>query len=70
MLHLSYTAMLQRHMRPHRTVTAVKEDDCIFLGSLHRAERAIAERLLTLAKGELPWASIDPDKAIPWIADG
>jgi len=22
---------------------------------------------LTLAKGELPWASIDPDKAIPWI---
>jgi exodeoxyribonuclease V alpha subunit len=22
---------------------------------------------LTLAKGALPWASIDPDKAIPWI---
>ena len=22
---------------------------------------------MTLAKGELPWASIDPDKAIPWI---
>jgi exodeoxyribonuclease V alpha subunit len=41
--------------------------DCIFLSSLYRAERAIAERLLTLAKGELPWASIDPDKAIPWI---
>ena len=41
--------------------------DCIFLASLYRAERAIAERLLTLAKGELPWVSIDADKAIPWI---
>ena len=45
----------------------VYEIDCIFLASLYRAERAIAERLLTLGKGELPWASIDPDKAIPWI---
>jgi len=45
----------------------VREIDCIFLASLYRAERAIAERLLTLAKGELPWASIDADKAIPWI---
>src|SRR5262245_44978272 len=45
----------------------VDEIDCIFLASLYRAERAIAERLLTLGKGELPWASIDPDKAIPWI---
>ncbi|RZN33494.1 ATP-dependent RecD-like DNA helicase [Bradyrhizobium sp. Leo121] len=45
----------------------VGETDCIFLTSLYRAERAIAERLLTLAKGERPWASIDPDKAIPWI---
>src|SRR5882757_5319405 len=35
----------------------VGEIDCIFLASLYRAERAIAERLLTLAKGELPWAS-------------
>jgi exodeoxyribonuclease V alpha subunit len=42
------------------------ETDCVFLASLHRAERAIAERLLTLTKGKLPWASIDPEKAIPW----
>ena len=41
--------------------------DCIFLASLYRAERAIAERLLALAKGELPWTPIDPAKAIPWI---
>jgi exodeoxyribonuclease V alpha subunit len=40
---------------------------CVFLAGLHRAERAIAERLLTLNKGKLPWPSIDPGKAIPWI---
>lgn len=45
----------------------VGETDCIFLAGLYRGEQAIAERLLTLAKGKLPWGSIDPDKAIPWI---
>jgi exodeoxyribonuclease V alpha subunit len=45
----------------------VGETDCIFLASLYRAERAIAERLLTLAKGKLPWDLIAPEKAIPWI---
>jgi exodeoxyribonuclease V alpha subunit len=43
------------------------ETNCVFLASLHRAERAIAERLLILTKRRLPWASIDSDKAIPWI---
>jgi exodeoxyribonuclease V alpha subunit len=45
----------------------VGETDCVFLSSLHRAERAIAERLLRLATGKLPWPPIDADKAIPWI---
>jgi exodeoxyribonuclease V alpha subunit len=40
---------------------------CIFLSGLYRAERAIAERLMTLLKGKLPWPRIDPDKALPWI---
>jgi exodeoxyribonuclease V alpha subunit len=43
------------------------DTDCVFLAGLHRAERAIAERLLTLNRGKLPWPPIDPDKAIPWI---
>src|ERR1700674_5388367 len=43
------------------------ETACVFLAGLYRAERAIAERLLTLNKGTLPWAWIDPGKAIPWI---
>jgi exodeoxyribonuclease V alpha subunit len=41
--------------------------DCIFLAGLHRAEQAIAERLLTLRAGRPAWSAIDPDRAIPWI---
>jgi exodeoxyribonuclease V alpha subunit len=35
----------------------VGEMPCIFLAGLYRAERAIAERLLRLANGTLPWQS-------------
>jgi exodeoxyribonuclease V alpha subunit len=52
-----------------RTVIAdrVGETDCIFLASLHGAERTVAERLLTLARGTLPWPRIDAEKALPWV---
>jgi len=40
---------------------------CIFLAGRYRAERSIAERILSLASGRLPWPYIDPDKALPWI---
>jgi hypothetical protein len=39
----------------------------VFLAGLHRAERIIAERLVKLANGKLPWAWIDPDKALSWV---
>jgi exodeoxyribonuclease V alpha subunit len=45
----------------------VGETSCVFLAGLYRAEQLIAERLLRLAGGPLPWAFIDPDKALPWI---
>jgi exodeoxyribonuclease V alpha subunit len=45
----------------------VGETACIFLGGLYRAEQVIAERLLRLINGKLPWPYIDPDKALPWI---
>jgi exodeoxyribonuclease V alpha subunit len=48
---------------------SVGETRCIFLASLHRAERIIAERLVQLANGKLPWAWIDPDKALPWVEE-
>src|SRR6476659_7443842 len=45
----------------------VEETPCVFLAGMYRAERAIAERLLRLANGKLPWPWIDPDKALPWV---
>src|SRR5207302_3977648 len=45
----------------------VGETPCVFLAGLHRAERIIAERLMRLANGTLPWPRIDPDKALPWV---
>ena len=45
----------------------VGETPCIFLAGLHRAERAIGDRLIQLSHGPLPWPWIDPDKALPWV---
>ena len=45
----------------------VGEIPCIFLGGLHRAERAIAGRIIDIAAGNLPWPDIDPGKALPWV---
>src|SRR5256712_3794795 len=45
----------------------VGETPCVFLAGLHRAERIIAERLMRIANGTLPWPWIDPDKALPWV---
>jgi exodeoxyribonuclease V alpha subunit len=42
----------------------VGETPCVFLASLHRAERPITERLMRLANGTLPWSWIDPGKAL------
>jgi exodeoxyribonuclease V alpha subunit len=40
---------------------------CVFLASLYRAERSIAERLHSLLRGKVPWKQIDADKAVPWV---
>jgi exodeoxyribonuclease V alpha subunit len=45
----------------------VGETACIFLAGLYRAEKVIAERLLRLTNGTLPWQFIGGDKALPWV---
>jgi len=45
----------------------VGDTGCTFLVGLYKAEQAIAERLLQILNGRLPWAWIDPEKAIPWV---
>src|SRR5450756_505585 len=49
------------------TATTVAETDCVFLGGLYRAEQVIAERILRIASGKLPWPYIDAEKALPWV---
>jgi exodeoxyribonuclease V alpha subunit len=48
---------------------SVGEIHCVFLAGLHRAERIIAQRLVWLTNGKLPWAWIDPEKALPWVEE-
>src|SRR6202522_2764700 len=45
----------------------VGETACTFLAGLYRAEQAIAERLIRIASGRLPWPWIDEEKAVPWV---
>jgi exodeoxyribonuclease V alpha subunit len=45
----------------------VGEVACTFLGGLYRAEQVIADRIMRLVDGTLPWPFIDPAKALPWI---
>jgi exodeoxyribonuclease V alpha subunit len=45
----------------------VGDTACTFLAGLYRAEQAIAERLIRIASGSLPWPWIDEEKALPWI---
>ena len=47
--------------------TPVVDTPCVFLGALYRAERAIAERLLCIAAGKLPWPRIDVEGVLPWV---
>jgi exodeoxyribonuclease V alpha subunit len=45
----------------------VGETACTFLAALYRAEQSIGDRLIRIVNGRLPWAWIDPDKAVPWV---
>ena len=55
--------------RSEGAVIADKVGDtaCIFLAGLYRAEQAIADRLIRIVNGRLPWPWIDEEKAMPWI---
>ena len=55
--------------RSEGAVIADKVGDtaCIFLAGLYRAEQAIADRLIRIVNGRLPWAWIDEEKAVPWV---
>ncbi len=54
------------HELAARTIVAdtVRGADCLFLATLHQAERAIAGRLRAMAAGPLPWRTIDAAGAL------
>jgi exodeoxyribonuclease V alpha subunit len=41
----------------------------VFLAGLFRAEQNIAERLIRVASGKLPWPPIDASRAIAWVEE-
>jgi exodeoxyribonuclease V alpha subunit len=47
----------------------VGETDCTFLAGLYRAEQTIADRLIRIAGGKLPWPLIDAAKAVSWVEE-
>ena len=55
--------------RSEGAVIADKVGDtaCTFLAGLYRAEQAIADRLIRIVNGGLPWTWIDEEKAVPWV---
>ena len=60
---------LDLELDPRASVIAdtVGDTRCIFLAGLYRAEQVIADRLIRLANGTLPWPWIDDEKAVPWV---
>src|SRR5580704_14403343 len=55
--------------RSEGAVIADKVGDtaCTFQAGLYRAEQAIADRLIRIVNGRLPWPWIDKEKAVPWV---
>ena len=51
----------------HLIAEEIDGQPCLFLAPLQRAEVGVASHLLRLLKGDLPWGSIDPAKAMPWV---
>ncbi len=47
----------------------VGETDCVFLAGLYRAEQTIADRLIRIAGGKLPWPPIDAARAVAWVEE-
>jgi len=47
----------------------IEERDCIFLSGLAHAEKSIADRILKLQQGALPWSSMNASSAIHWVEE-
>jgi exodeoxyribonuclease V alpha subunit len=64
---LIQTAMAEELQGEDVVSDAIEGQTCIFLKGLHGSERAVAQRLIEYARGDLPWPAIDIEKALPWV---
>ncbi|WP_159872735.1 ATP-dependent RecD-like DNA helicase [Novosphingobium sp. 9U] len=59
---------LQDELASGEVISGVTEGrEVMFLAGLYRAEQSIADRLLRLREGLLPWPAINAEVAIPWV---
>jgi exodeoxyribonuclease V alpha subunit len=59
---------LERELASGEIIAGVTEGcEVMFLAGLYRAEQSIADRLLRLRQGRLPWLPIEAELAIPWV---
>lgn len=61
------TAIAQSIQAKNLIADSINEKDCIYAPALYYAETMVAQHLLRLNRGYLPWGNIDCDKAIPWV---
>ena len=47
----------------------IRNEECIFLGTLYHIEKAISAKLKVLMNFSLPWSEVNPDKAFPWLLE-
>ena len=67
LLKISLTALELERSEGAVIADRVGDTACMFLAGLYRAEQAIADRLIRIVNGRLPWAWVDEEKAIPWV---
>ncbi|WP_201299173.1 ATP-dependent RecD-like DNA helicase [Novosphingobium sp. 9U] len=59
---------LEDELASGEVISGVTEGrEVMFLAGLYRAEQSIADRLLGLREGLLPWPAINAEVAIPWV---
>jgi exodeoxyribonuclease V alpha subunit len=51
----------------HVVAETIRDQPCVFLAPLHRAELGVAAHLRRLLAQPPPWAPIAADKAVPWV---
>lgn len=64
---LSSTALDTEVKEGNLVEETIDDRQVLYLTALHKAEVGVASSLLRLVQGEAPWATVNVEKAIPWV---